>query len=219
MQLWDVIVETLGLTPYVKKTHFTSKSENFISYYVDHGRDGFIKHLHTYNIWDPDLTLKQEKAYHLNSSMLGNYIEEGGIVIVNFGLHYKFWNLLDFQRIANRVASLVGEKTKKGTIGIFRNTLHQHFRTASNDGIYANFIGDKNDVCVQVKSFYKHPADIIMEYYAKKYNIKILSDYVIFWERFDLHSEMYNDIRLDCTHYCYTPETAIPQLIMLNRLI
>ena len=52
---------------------------------------------------------------------------------------------------------------------------------------------------------------------AKKYGFKYLDSVAIYADRWDLHYPNHKPAA-DCTHSCYTPETIIPELALLNEL-
>ncbi len=222
LQLFRYLVKVLDLTSNITKQHVNDAlcGKLLSLQSIDHGQNGFLKCLKFYNVWDPDLSTKKiADRYFISTKTLLKFVEVGGIVIFNFGLHYKHWNLLDFHRIVSRVAVQLGQMKKNGTTILFRNTLPQHFPTASNTGIYSHYTAKKGGKCVKVTHPEKHPSDIIMEHYAKIHNISILNDYILFLDRWELHSVKNKHLHLDCTHFCYTPELAVPQLVLMNQLL
>ncbi len=217
-QMFEGVVEALELKLKVKVTFEKEKnwSRNYKVRKIYHGRNGYIKSLRFYNIYHEGISEQSDiDIIFLNTETLLQHIPENSHVILNFGLHYRGWTLLDFKYIVRKVMQLIKNKVKRGSL-ILRTTPPQHFPTEVQSGRYEDYqLGDK---CVNVPKPERHPADMIVEHFAKEYNLSILDDFTIFQDRWDLHQQTKYH-KLDCTHFCYTPATFIPHLTLLTQLI
>ncbi len=217
-QLFEGIVEALELKGRVNDTYGLeiNAPEKYKIRTIGHGQNGIIKFLRFYNIYNPSIA---DESYvqdiFVRPYTLLHHITENSYVVLNFGLHYKGWTVVEFKNIVRQTLPLIKNKATKGAL-ILRNTLPQHFQSKFNTGRYGRYIfGNK---CAPVSQPERHPTDMIVEHYAKLYNIKILDDSGIFADRWDLHQQT-KFPKLDCTHFCYTPATVWPQLTLLSQLL
>ncbi len=219
-QMFEGVVEALELKLEVKTTYEKEKNSSRACSVrtIYHGRNGFIKCLRFYNIYHNAISEQSNiDVIFLNTETLLRHIPENSHVVLNFGLHYKKWTLLDFKYIVRKVLQLIKNKVTRGSL-ILRTTPPQHYSTDVHSGRYDDYQFTDGDKCVNVPKPERHQTDKIVEYFARENDLRILDDFEIFQHRWDLHQQT-KFHKLDCTHFCYTPETFIPHLTLLSQLI
>ena len=145
----------------------------------------------------------------MREPQLGHFINISDILILNFGLHYEKWTIMEYVSYVETMAEILDASEK---LVLLRSTTPQHFPTKGG------FFDPKSKVelseCTSTEHFITHPTNIILESVARKYGFGFLDEFVLFASRWDLHSK-----KGDCTHYCHTSELFYPQIIVLLQLL
>ena len=66
---------------------------------------------------------------------------------------------------------------------------------------------------------HKHPVDLLLQDLAPKFGFPYLDISPIYSNRGDLHYGRVTKQYMDCTNYCHTPETVLPELALLTELL
>ena len=158
----------------------------------------------------------QDKKFVINNEIMKVIINRSDIMIANLGLHYYFQSVGMYGetlRVFSHILQNEMIKDKRKQV-VFRATLPQHFLSKANTGLYEQY--NPNASCAKSTSIIENHTNALLKAAAEKYGFKYLNNYYIYRDRFDLHSRTKKG---DCTHYCYTPELIIPELILLEQLI
>ena len=104
---------------------------------------------------------------------------------------------------------------------IFRSTLPQHFDGMEllPDGYYTD--GFTYKACMKETFSGAHWTNVYMEKISKEYGFKFLYSAPVYMDRYELHLEYDGGrkTRIDCTHFCYSPELVGPELTLLTQLL
>ena len=138
---------------------------------------------------------------------------ESDIIVFNLGLHYDKCNISIYKAALEEVAGLLKEELTRHPHKqvVFRSTLPEHFYDGTNTGGYLRDLN--NEISCYGINYQQHWTNKYMKDVSKRFGFKYLGTFPIYAERWDLHFLE----QLDCTHYCYTPETVIPELALLDR--
>ena len=144
-------------------------------------------------------------------------VSQSDIIILNLGLHYSRCNTSTYRAALEEVAGLLTKELRRHPHKqvIFRSTLPQHFSNGEHNGGY--FRGFNKDRTCYGESKTQHWTNKYMKEVSKRYGFKYLDSFPIYAARWDLHFP--NNTVLDCTHFCFTPETIIPELTLLEQIL
>ena len=138
------------------------------------------------------------------------------IIIANLGLHYYFCSVgtlgASLRLLSELLQNEISRSNQKQVI--LRGTLPQHFISKSGTGVFERY--DPSGTCATIVSKVENPTNALLKENAKHYGFKYLDNYHIYKRRYDMHS-LYK--KGDCTHYSYSPELTIPELILLDQLL
>ena len=98
---------------------------------------------------------------------------------------------------------------------MFRSTLPQHFDSSDGSGYYNGQF--KPTSCAVQPTVRSHWTNEVTKHVSMQYGFKYLDSAPIYMDRWDLHFP--DHVHLDCTHFCYTPETFVPEFVLLNQLL
>ena len=105
---------------------------------------------------------------------------------------------------------------------IVRGTLPQHF---SGHGIFPDgyYIQDlaakvKKKKCITHSNYEDHWTNFYLKTFSKTNGYAYLDSPSIYADRWDLHKQMPGP-KVDCTHFCHTPETLVAELVLLNDIL
>ncbi len=145
-----------------------------------------------------------------NKAMIETVLKRNHIIIVNLGLHYHFCGLnVIYENIHFLCKLLSAQKVTQQVI--FRSTLPQHFHSHLNTGFFRN---PTNTSCTSSSPKFQHPTNPMVRDTVIKYGFKYLDNFDIYKDRYNLHTTPG-----DCTHYCFTPELLMPELVLLDQLL
>ena len=219
LQLFQGMVEALDLRhemTYSNNKRFSClkelrSSDAGATISVPHGYNGFIKYIAFHRILDYVPTT----CLCITAKQLMILLKDADIVILNMGLHYSNTHTIgQFQIILDTIMKMLKSLSVKGTKVVFRTTAPQHFESFNGLGLYVEKYVPWPFKCVDIKIPERNGADSITRFAAKKYGFVMFDDFEIFSSRWDLHQE-----DGDCTHYCFTMETIMPQLALLSQLL
>ena len=145
-------------------------------------------------------------------------LSQSDIMILNLGLHYSRCNTSTYRAALEEVAGLLREELTRHPHKqvIFRSTLPQHFSNGKRNGGY--FRGFNKDRTCYGENYRQHWSNKYMKEVSKRYGFKFLDSFPIYADRWDLHFPD-SPVKLDCTHFCFTPETIIPELTLLEQIL
>ena len=223
LQLFQGMVELVrpkGAMQYSNRKKFTCmgdlhkrvKGGETVTAAINHGYNGYIKFIAVYTIMGSNptcfLCTTVDKIYSL--------VKDDDIILVNIGIHYDRSRLTVMARTIRYLSQNLKRLTASRRVQIvYKLTVPQHFITASGAGWYNERTSNKR--CVRVPKPDRYPSDHVMKYYANRYGFKVLDDFDIFVNRSDLHQDMSD--YTDCSHYCFTVETIMPQIALLTQLL
>ena len=153
----------------------------------------------------------------ISRKMIVKEIQNSDIIILNLGLHYGACNVSIHKRTLEKLAYILKTELSKHPEKqvVFRNTLPQHFyRGKGRDRYFHGF--NKSKKCFGTNNV-QHWTNKHLKEVSKEYGFKYLESFPIYADRWDLHITRTG--RLDCTHFCYTPELIVPEIALLNTLI
>ena len=153
----------------------------------------------------------------ISRKMIVKEFQKSDIIILNLGLHYGACNVSTYKRALEDIAHILNTELSKHPEKqvVFRNTLPQHFyRGKGRDRYFRGF--NKSKICFGTNNV-QHWTNKYMKEVSKHYGFKYLESFPIYADRWDLHVRKTG--RLDCTHFCYTPELIVPEIALLNTLI
>ncbi len=133
------------------------------------------------------------------------------------GLDYSFQPIKgEFVKILKQVADILKAEVTRNPDKqvILRSTLPQHF--PGNDGYYEKQKKENHmyEQCDHTSTLKEHFSNKHLKNTAEQFGFKYMDSFPIYMDRWDLHWKLG-----DCTHNCYTEETAVPELALLNRLL
>ncbi len=185
---------------------------------INHGHNGYVKYINANQI--QMASSKEEDCFLcITVNRLVELVKDDNIIILNLGLHYYHTSTAKFLKVLRQLTAELDLLAMHGTNIIFRMTLPQHFYSVTQTGWYHDTTNEekhKKD-CSFIKNPARHFMDNIVRKYALKYGFQILDEFEIFSARSDLHQKVHG-IK-DCTHYCFTMETIMPQLAPLIQLL
>ncbi len=101
---------------------------------------------------------------------------------------------------------------------IIRSTLPMHTFSTIPLSTLPQFYSDLSpEHSCKLKTLQNHHTNFYMEQISKLYGFKFLNSAPIYKDRGDLHFPERQ--RSDCIHWCYSPETYIPEIVLLNQLL
>ena len=104
---------------------------------------------------------------------------------------------------------------------ILRSTLPQHFdgMKVLPDGYYIESMPYKS--CLKETFSEKHWTNVYMEKVSSRYGFGYLNTAPLYMDRWDLHiaTHVAKNSKVDCTHWCYTPEVFGPEVALMNQLL
>ncbi len=219
LQLFQGMVEALDLKhemSYSKKKKFSCLREvkdpdAGATISVPHGYNGFIKYIAFHRILDAVST----SCLCITVEQMMALLQDADIIILNMDLHYSNTHTIgQFQVILDTVMKNLESLSAKGVKVVFRTTVPQHFKSRNGLGLYVNKYTEWPFQCVDIPVPERNGADAITRLAVTKYGFVLFDDFDIFSSRWDLHQ----DVR-DCTHYCFTMETIMPQLALLAHFL
>ena len=234
LQLFENIIEVLQLTSRIKYTNngrykclgdirYQNTTGNgkpdVITATVSHGYNGFIKYIAVFEINE----FQQKDCFLcLTVDKFVDMIRRENIVMLNLGLHFYNMDIAKFSKVLIKLIPKLKWLSVQGTQIIFKVTLPQHLRPESHSmqtGLYhARSVPDNPlQACTFVKNPRRHAMDAVVRQYAQEYGFQMFDDFDIFSARWDLHQEVAT--KRDCTHYCFTMETIMPQLALLSQYL
>ncbi len=122
------------------------------------------------------------------------------------------------------MAHVLREETRKNSekIVILRTTLPQYFYAGPEYpiGYYTDLPGFVNYIkehksCLNQTFDKNHWTNFFLEKFSKEYGFKFLDSAPLYTDRWDL----VHYGKIDCTHFCYTPEIAVPEIALLTQLL
>ena len=63
-----------------------------------------------------------------------------------------------------------------------------------------------------------HPTNYFLKNMAKRFKFSFLDNFSLYYERGDWNRGKTSS-SVDCTHYCYTPELILPEMVLLTQFI
>ena len=185
---------------------------------INHGHNGYMKYINANQI--KMANPKHEECFLcVTVNRLVELAKDDNIIVVNLGLHYYHSSMAKILKVFRQLTAELDLLAMHGTNIIFRMTLPQHFNSVTQTGWYHDTTNEekhKKD-CSFIKNPARHLMENIVRKYACKYGLQILDEFEIFSSRSDLHQRVHG-IK-DCTHYCFTMETIMPQLALLSQLL
>ena len=145
----------------------------------------------------------------MREPLLKHFITISDILILNFGLHYEKWNIMEYVTYVESMSEMLNAS---GKTVILRSTTPQHFPAAG--GFYHSRLKSVLSECINIPNQAPHPTNIILKAMAEKYGFGFLDEFLLFSPRWDLHYK-----KGDCTHYCHTSELFYPQITLLLQLL
>lgn len=129
------------------------------------------------------------------------------------GLHLSTCSDNQFLQVAEDVADVLSREVSLDPTKqvIIRSTLPTH-SVYSEDG---SFVHAQTECWKELKE--DHFTNYYMEQVANAYGLKYLYSAPIYMERGDLHFERHKP--MDCVHWCYSSETYVPELALINNLL
>ena len=202
-------------------TSFKSYKKTPPWYMHKHKSNGWLQYIYFYyfsNQGKGCSTRQFDNKAHfvVNENILKSIINRSDIIVANLGLHYYFCTVGHYEEALRLFSQLLKEEIKLHDWKqiVYRATLPQHFYSKSNTGFFQKF--NPNSSCAKVTSVVENPTNALLKAAAERYGFKYLDNYYIYKDRYDLHSR----IKIgDCTHYCYSPELLVPELILLDQHI
>ncbi len=100
---------------------------------------------------------------------------------------------------------------------VFRSTPPQHF---NGGGVYpaGYFQGEVEGQGCLDKPFGKELySNFCLKEISEVYGFKYLNSAPIYVDRYDMHFPFHH--RVDCSHFCHTPEVYIPEIALLNQIL
>ncbi len=150
-----------------------------------------------------------------NWNHLKLFIKESDIVVFNMGLHFAFCPRKSFRYTLKKMTDFlkIEVSTHPEKQVILRSTLPQHFPTTSG---YKDHLKtrDITESCPHRSTTEEHWSNEFMRNISQQFGFKYLDSFPIYKDRWDLHWKPN-----DCTHNCYTAETTVPDLALLNNLL
>ena len=144
-------------------------------------------------------------ASYIQRERLKYFTEISDIVLVNIGLHYDGWNIVDYILYVEAMAEVLSQSQKRA---IIRNITPQHFDTQRG-------LHDKNRVaqmrfCKNETNRYSHPMNIVLKSITDRYRLGFMDEHVLLASTWDLHYR-----ETDCTHFCHMSGLLYPQITVL----
>ncbi len=165
-----------------------------------------------------DSTCKTIHPCVLASNHLKLFIEESDIVLFNMGLHFANCTTSSFKLTLEKLAELFKTAASKYPAKqvILRSTLPQHFPGGNGYFDVQKSIeeGFFIEGCANKSTVEEHWSNKYLKNTAKQFGYKYLDSFPIYKDRWDLHWK-----QTDCTHMCYTAETTVPDIALLNILL
>ena len=193
-------------------------------HYVYHSRKVKLKsqiNLQVKNVWEYGNYLckgdPNSGRFVMRKKNIVQAFSESDIIVFNLGLHYENCSISTYRAALEEVAGLLKEELTRYPHKqvVFRSTLPQHFYMGKNIGGYFPKF-NKHISCYGVNNV-QHWTNKYMKEVSKRYGFKYLDSFPIYADRWDLHFP--NKTMPDCTHFCFTPETIIPELALLEQLL
>ena len=185
---------------------------------VEHKTGGWLQYLYFYYYSDMVKGCKGTfgERFKVDENIMKRVLATSDIIIANLGLHYHFCSVRAYGESLRLLSELLQEEKLKHKHKqvVLRATLPQHFISKSNTGFYERYIS--NATCAKIASKVEHPTNGILREATKRYGFKYLDNYHIYKGRYDMHTHIKKG---DCTHYCFSPELTIPELILLDQLL
>ncbi len=135
------------------------------------------------------------------------------------GLHYGNCTTTYYSQIVSEMADILKEEVTKHPEKkvIFRSTPPQHFDGGgiAPIGYYQDDI--EGQQCLDYPFGKELYANFCLKEIAKEYGFKYLNSAPIYMDRYDMHFPEHT--KMDCSHFCHTPETYIPEIALINKLL
>ena len=126
----------------------------------------------------------------LSKSLLKHFISTSDIFILNFGLHYEKWSVMEYVTYVESMLEILNASRK--TV-VLRGTTPQHFPT--DGGFYHAKLKMFLSECSDIRNQPSHPTNVILKALAEKFEFGFLDEFLLFSSRWDLHYR-----KGDCTH-------------------
>ncbi len=185
---------------------------------ITHGHNGFVKYINANQI--QTVNHQNEDCFLcITVDRVIELVKDDNIIILNIGLHYYHSSMAKILKVLRQLTAELHLLSMDGAKIIFRMTLPQHFNSITQTGWYQDTTKEekhKKD-CSFINNPARHFIDNTVRKYTLKYGFQILDEFEIFSARSDLHQRVHG-IK-DCTHYCFTMETIMPQLALLIQLL
>ncbi len=229
--LFQSVVEALrlkGEMAFTNNMRYTCFSElkrlefndRVITARISHGYNGYLKYINVYTILKDFKMQKKEKAYLAVSYIedIINKTKHDGILMLNYGLHYHLITFRSIMDVMSTLSKRLASLSNRGVQIIYKMTSPQHFATSTGTGWYEDLADPQNRQCVNNTYPARHFIDSIAKQYASQHGFSIFDDFDIFTSRWDMHP-FRNTKGADCTHYCFSMETVMPQLALLTHIL
>ena len=127
----------------------------------------------------------------------------------------------------HKLAGVLREETKqlKKTV-LFRNTLPQHYagpeipsQNYEDSPEYLNSSLRKDNRYLNQTFDQMHWTSFYLEKVSRLYGFGFLDSDPLYTDRWDLHFQLPGASKVDCSHYCYTPELFVPEVALLTELL
>ncbi len=153
------------------------------------------------------LRVRQQSIMHQNAS----------IPYLFAGLHMTFCDVNFFLTNLQAMVEMLVKETEQHPEKqvIVRSTLPQHFDANDSSGTHNR--ARENSHCANVSTTMSHWTNYYLEDISRKNGFKFLDSSPIYMDRWDLHFP--ENEKLDCTHFCYTPDLYMPEIVLLNKLL
>jgi hypothetical protein len=171
------------------------------------------------------LHLRGMWKYGVDLGTLRNIMDAADITVLNYGLKWHrehapklaeaYRTVVDMIARANNQESdtatsappppLQKKEKKKKTLGLIRETLHQHFPTAEGNGDYEGLTMHSNTACAAITPRDRGWRNEMLHAAARahkgfKEEEWMLPQWALFVGRPEVHA-----LPVDCTHFCYSP--------------